>query len=148
MSASPIKRVLLGLGCAVLALLLVCGGAITGGLYLVVSEVQDIDAVRAVLAHAQADERVVDRLGAPIETRLFPRSISIKSSYGVDRADLDLRIKGPRGHADLVAEGVRERGDPGWTWHRCSVYVEGDEIRLPSERASAPLEIDAGYEDR
>jgi hypothetical protein len=128
------KKILLGLGCAVVLLILMCGGIVAGGLSLLFTRFENREPVRAALAHAQADERIGELLGVPLEIAFTRRPLSVHRDRLATRVELEMSIRGPRGSGDLFATGVRGRDDPTWDWRRFTVYVRGEAVELSTPR--------------
>lgn len=130
------------LGCVAVPLLLV---AIFGaGIFGFVGAMAHSDVIDLAIERAEADPRVIEALGTPLERGLLIQgSIQIENDRG--SADVVVPVTGPKGEGELWAVGTREGGE--WRLERLELEVAatGEVIAietgdLPAAEPELPLE--------
>lgn len=107
--------------------IIVCGGLITLGVTVGLGAIKSSDVYQQSLAAAQADARVQQALGTPVEPGfLVTGNIDVQNSSG--RADLTYPISGPKGGGTVHAMGDMAGG--AWTLNLVVVKIDasGEEI--------------------
>ncbi|HEU4522808.1 MAG TPA: cytochrome c oxidase assembly factor Coa1 family protein [Thermoanaerobaculia bacterium] len=111
------------LGC--LLPILVIGGCVAGIAYFAMSTIRATDVYTDAVERAKSDPRVVEALGAPVETRWW-----VTGEFNVDgeedSADFDVPLQGSQNKGTLEVEGTRDRGD--WSYSVMRVHVEGGRV--------------------
>lgn len=112
-------------GC--LLLILVVGGIFGVGAFGIFGALGNSDAGKLAVERAEADPRVVEALGTPLETGWMTQgSISLDGQSG--RADLTLPVTGPKGSGRLHVLAQRWAGE--WELERVTLEVEGSSERI------------------
>ena len=121
------------LGCIGIPLALV---AIFGaGIFGAMGAMSHSDVIDLALARAEADPRVTEALGTPLERGfLFQGSIQFENDRG--SADVTVPVTGPLGKGELWVVGSREGGE--WRLDRLEVEVEATGERIPIDVAGLP----------
>lgn len=121
------------LGCVGLPLVLV---AIFGvGIFGAIGAMAHSDVIDQAIARAEADPRVVETLGTPLERGfLIQGSIQIQNDGG--SADVTVPVTGPLGEGELWVVGTRERGE--WRLDRLEVEIGATGERFPIETGGPP----------
>jgi Cytochrome oxidase complex assembly protein 1 len=119
-----------------------CGVLIVGFLafiafiiFVVGAATRSSDPYKAALARAQADPRVAEALGTPLEPGWFTQgSISVNNDSG--QCDMTIPVSGPKGKAKIYVVGAKERGR--WSYSSMVVTPEsGPEIDLLTAESSS-----------
>jgi hypothetical protein len=121
------------LGCIGIPLALV---AIFGvGIFGALGAMSHSDVIDLALERAQADPRVVEALGTPLDRGfLIQGSIQIENDRG--SADVMVPVTGPLGDGELWVVGSREGGE--WRLDRLEVEVEATGERIPIDLGGLP----------
>ena len=109
---------------------LVLGGAFVAFLVIVIfGALKQSDAYKMALARAQADQRVIAALGAPISDGWF-LSGTTNVNGGSGNADLTIPISGPKGKGTLYVVATKSAGE--WTYSKLVVKIDstGETIDL------------------
>lgn len=105
---------------------------------IIMGSIKSSDAFKMAMARAQADARVQQRLGTPIESGWMV-SGNIEVSGATGKANLAIPIHGPRGKGKLYADGTKTAGQ--WSFSTLVVEDERDGSRidlLDAERVQSP----------
>jgi hypothetical protein len=122
----PSPWVWVGIGCGVLVVGIVAFLAFI--VFVVFASMRSATPYKDGLARAQADPRVLEALGSPIEPGWF-MSGSISTSGQSGNCDIDIPLKGSRQKGSLHVVGTREGGR--WTYSRMVMTPErGEPIEL------------------
>jgi hypothetical protein len=98
---------------------------IVAALFGVRSMMHSSEPYQVALREAQADSRLVERLGTPIEPGFMPMG-EISTSGAGGEASLQIALSGPRGEATLYVEARREAGQ--WRYRTLQVeFADGGE---------------------
>ena len=104
----------------VLTPVLICGGAVTLLVKMVLGEVRGITPYHLALERAEADPEVINAIGTPIEPGFF-----FNGSYQVSgqsgHADLSIPVNGPRGHAVVDVVAIKHQGR--WIYETMHVTI-------------------------
>lgn len=123
-----------GIGCGVLVVGMAAFVAFI--VFVVFASMRSATPYKDGLARAQADPRVIEALGAPIEPGWF-LSGSISTSGRSGKCDIDIPLKGSKQNGSLHVVGSREGGR--WTYSRMLLTPDkGDPIDVlepPPSRA-------------
>lgn len=121
------------LGCVGIPLALV---AIFGvGIFGALGAMSHSDVIDLAIERAEADPRVVEALGTPLERGfLIQGSIQIQNDGG--SADVTVPVTGPRGEGELSVVGTRERGE--WRLDRLEAGIGATGERFPIETGGLP----------
>jgi hypothetical protein len=116
-------------GClSVIVGVLVVGGLIAGIFYLVMGSIKSSPVYLEAMKAAQADPRVTQALGTPIQSGLLVTG-SIEQQGISGDANLVIPISGPRGSGTLYA-AARE-GNGVWQFYTLAVQVNGQTEVIP-----------------
>ncbi len=99
------------IGCGIAGVLLVLGCGVCGGLFFasIFSLIKSSTPYEMALAEVQRDPQVIEWLGEPIEASWWATgNLEIHNHDG--RADLDFKVTGPRGSADVHTLAVMSEG--------------------------------------
>ena len=107
--AKSSRGVLGWIGCGCLGVLLLCGGGGAGIFLLVTNMMRGSEPYQVALHHAQADDKVKQDLGAPLEAGFWV-SGSVSTSGGSGLANLAIPVHGPKGRGTLYVDAHRESG--------------------------------------
>lgn len=91
------------------------------------SAIKSTDVYRQALARAQNDSRVVEALGTPVESGMFP-SGSTNVSGGSGNADISIPVSGPKGSAMVYA--VAEKFAGRWIFSKLVVRVANNDHEI------------------
>ena len=107
---------------------LVIGGLIAGIVYFIMGSFKSSPVYLEAMKAAQADPRVVEALGMPIQSGLLVTG-SIEQQGISGDANLVIPISGPRGSGTLYA-AARE-GNGVWQFYTLAVQVDGQSQVIP-----------------
>lgn len=120
-----------GIACGGCAVLLLLGAIACAGIFFMVFKtLGNSDVVKQSVERAAMDQRVVDRIGSPIERGwLITGSININNGSGT--ADVSFPVSGPKGGAQIHAVATKAPGGP-WvfTTHEATISSTSEKIDL------------------
>ena len=120
---------------AILLLAALCGGGITFGVF---QAIQASPPYQDGLARAQADPRVREALGEPVQGKWWVGgTLQDKGNHG--SATLQIPLEGPRGQATLDLAASKSQGT--WTTSRAKITLESGEtidLMQPAPQTGAP----------
>ncbi len=109
-------------GCSVLVALSIL--VVAGVVIFAFGMIRRTDVYRIASDRALHDTRVIDALGAPVETGWWVRG-SIDLHNGEGSADITFPIHGPKGKATVEARAAHSATGDKWVFTKMKVYPEG-----------------------
>ncbi len=117
--------------CGIIAAAFLCIGlavaASFGAVFFGVNSMKSTAVYQQALTAAVSNSEVVDILGEPIKTGLFPSgSINVNDDAG--DAQFAIPLSGPNGEGTIYLEATRTTGD--WKFHVLEVEIDGRSGRI------------------
>ena len=112
-------------GCATLLVLFLC--FIAGIFAVVATSMKSSDAYKEAMARAQADPRVIEKIGQPMRSGWFV-SGSVNTNPASGQADLSIPISGPNGKGKIYVGAKKTAGR--WRFETLEVEVDGSPDRI------------------
>lgn len=114
----PTGKVLVGVGCGCLVLILGCGGLCGGIFFSVVAALTNSDAYKMALERVRQEPEVMEAFGGSIEPgRMVMGSINVENQSG--NATITIPITGPKGSGTIDVSATKQGG----VWHVDSLAV-------------------------
>jgi hypothetical protein len=116
---------------------IVCGGVITGFVFLALQGVKKIDVYQQSVGLALSNGQVMDALGAPVEPGM-PSRFQYRLNGGAGSANFAIPLNGSRASGTLFVEADRVNGS--WNYKLLEVELPGraDRIELRPSVVAAP----------
>ena len=109
---------MLGCGCLVVVL---GGGAVGGAVFFGAQKLSKFMPTDQAMAYVEADPEVIEALGSPVKASMVNRRFNMNMSGGKQVMEMEFRVSGPNGDAQVKATATRGNNEEAWVFLTCEV---------------------------